>query len=113
MNGRMPYPTSPAFAVSYTFLHFVDAIQLNEAVTESDLFIYVIKSARTFERSVYGAAYRQSATSVGEPSRDPELDGEGEQFNARSIGVFPEVVERMDGMLRAYMFEPLEEAADR
>lgn len=103
----------PTFPLSLPFLYYLVATQLNEFATESDLFLYAVRSARMFEQSVYRAAYRQGAISAAELSGDAEPPHEGARVDPRPIGESPEVVETLEGRIREMYFEQLEEAVDR
>ena len=116
-GGCTPLPRTPLMPCSCTtpplfFLNVV-AIQLNEVATESELYIYVMRSYRMFEQAVYGAAYRQSAKSPGGPSGDFVPPDEGTRVTPHPISVCEEVVDTMEGRIRQSQYQQLEEAVDR
>lgn len=87
--------------------------QLNEAVTESELYTFVMRSNRTVQQTVYWAAYSARAAVDGHSS-DVAADGERE-VDPGLFGASAKDLETVAGRFKecSGQFGRLEEAADR
>jgi len=72
-----------------------------------------MRSYRMFEQAVYGAAYRQSAIPADVLSGEGGLHDEGARGNRQLFCASSEVVDTMQGRIRASQYQQLEDAVDR
>ena len=96
------------------------APQLSDAANQSELYSFVMRSYRMFERAVYGTAYSRSGSETcggeGGLLGGVELDHEeGRQANPRLMEPSDEVLNAMIVQIKRQrcQVERLEDAADR